>query len=96
MIQVVRVIMLVSHLILHIYTSEVFLISNRVLQKRMDRLPYPYGDCEKDGKTEDFIYRDKTYSTEVCHRIMQICNMFIAGLSTQLCAKVSSQEMRLR
>jgi hypothetical protein len=31
----------------------------------MTRLPYPYGECATEGKDEDFIYRDKTYSTEV-------------------------------
>ena len=34
----------------------------------MTRLPAPYGDCVKEGKTRDFIYRDKQYSTEGCQR----------------------------
>jgi hypothetical protein len=31
----------------------------------MNRLPAPFGDCVHQGKTDDYIYQDKEYSTEV-------------------------------
>lgn len=34
----------------------------------MTRLPAPHGDCVLDGKNAEFIYKDKTYSTEGCQR----------------------------
>ena len=36
--------------------------------KRVDRLPHPYGDCVVNGKTDDYIYQDKEYTVEGCHR----------------------------
>lgn len=36
--------------------------------KRVNRLPAPYGDCVEYGKTAEYIYKDKEYSTEGCQR----------------------------
>ncbi|KAI6241162.1 Degenerin-like protein asic-1 [Aphelenchoides fujianensis] len=34
----------------------------------MNRLPAPYGDCVNEGKTADYIFQDKDYTTEGCQR----------------------------
>jgi len=31
----------------------------------MTRLPAPYGDCIPDGKTDEYIYQNYTFSVEV-------------------------------
>ncbi|VDP42721.1 unnamed protein product [Soboliphyme baturini] len=36
--------------------------------KKIERLPQPYGDCIREGKTEDYIYRDYVYTLEGCYR----------------------------
>ncbi|VDK46802.1 unnamed protein product [Anisakis simplex] len=38
------------------------------LQRRMTRLPAPYGDCVPDGRTSDYIYQNYEYSVEGCYR----------------------------
>ncbi|KAI3420893.1 Amiloride-sensitive sodium channel [Globodera pallida] len=43
-------------------------ISFGIRLKCVNRLPSPYGDCVQHGKTEEYIYRDKEYSTEGCQR----------------------------
>ncbi|CAB3407348.1 unnamed protein product [Caenorhabditis bovis] len=45
-----------------------FVSSFGIRMKSMTRLPAPYGDCVKEGKTADFIYTDKSYNTEGCQR----------------------------
>ncbi|KAI1724773.1 amiloride-sensitive sodium channel domain-containing protein [Ditylenchus destructor] len=45
-----------------------FVSSFGIRLKRINRLPAPYGDCIEEGKNEDYIYRDKEYSTEGCQR----------------------------
>ncbi|CAI2303102.1 unnamed protein product [Caenorhabditis sp. 36 PRJEB53466] len=45
-----------------------FVSSFGIKLKSMIRLPAPYGDCVKEGKTEDFIYTHKEYNTEGCQR----------------------------
>jgi hypothetical protein len=42
-----------------------FVSSFGIRLKRVNRLPAPYGDCVEHGKTAEYIYRDKEYSTEV-------------------------------
>lgn len=36
-----------------------------LFQKKMERLPAPYGDCIPNGKTSEYIYEDYEYSAEV-------------------------------
>uniref|UniRef100_A0AC35U936 Homeobox domain-containing protein n=1 Tax=Rhabditophanes sp. KR3021 TaxID=114890 RepID=A0AC35U936_9BILA len=45
-----------------------FISSFGIRLKRVSRLPAPYGDCYDGKKGDDFIYRDKEYSTEGCVR----------------------------
>ncbi|GMT28473.1 hypothetical protein PFISCL1PPCAC_19770, partial [Pristionchus fissidentatus] len=45
-----------------------FVSSFGIRLKHMTRLPAPYGVCTPDGKDDNFIYRDKEYSTEGCQR----------------------------
>ncbi|CEF66879.1 Na+ channel, amiloride-sensitive family-containing protein [Strongyloides ratti] len=45
-----------------------FLSSFGIKLKKVKRLPAPYGDCYEGEKNEDYIYRDKEYSTEGCIR----------------------------
>ncbi|KAI6182778.1 Degenerin-like protein asic-1 [Aphelenchoides bicaudatus] len=53
----------------HGYSAPTGFVSSFAIRlKRMNRLPAPYGDCIRQGKTADYIYRDKEYSTEGCQR----------------------------
>ncbi|KJH50605.1 degenerin [Dictyocaulus viviparus] len=45
-----------------------FISSFGIRMKTMSRLPLPYGDCNDQGKDDDFIYVDKKYNTEGCQR----------------------------
>uniref|UniRef100_A0AC35U3A0 Degenerin n=1 Tax=Rhabditophanes sp. KR3021 TaxID=114890 RepID=A0AC35U3A0_9BILA len=36
--------------------------------RRMTRLPAPYGDCVRDGKTKDYVYNLYEYTVEGCYR----------------------------
>uniref|UniRef100_A0A0N5BTK9 Degenerin del-1 n=1 Tax=Strongyloides papillosus TaxID=174720 RepID=A0A0N5BTK9_STREA len=45
-----------------------FLSSFGIKLKKVKRLPAPYGDCYEGEKHDDFIYKDKEYSTEGCIR----------------------------
>ncbi|KAH7715254.1 CBN-ASIC-1 protein [Aphelenchoides avenae] len=41
-----------------------FVSSFGIRLKRVHRLPAPYGNCVEEGKDDDYIFRDKEYSTE--------------------------------
>ncbi|KAL3093759.1 hypothetical protein niasHT_027030 [Heterodera trifolii] len=45
-----------------------FVSSFGIRLKCVNRLPSPYGECVEQGKTDEYIYRDKEYSTEGCQR----------------------------
>jgi hypothetical protein len=53
----------------HGYSAPTGFVSSFAIRlKRMNRLPAPYGDCVEKGKTDDYIYTEKEYSTEGCQR----------------------------
>uniref|UniRef100_A0A914ELU5 Degenerin n=1 Tax=Acrobeloides nanus TaxID=290746 RepID=A0A914ELU5_9BILA len=59
-----------------------FVSSFAIRLKRVTRLPQPYGDCRTDVKTDEYIYKDKNYTTEGCQRTcMQryLCQMCGCG-----------------
>ncbi|KRY37643.1 Degenerin mec-4, partial [Trichinella spiralis] len=51
------------------YNAPTGLLSSfGIRMKKIERLPQPYGDCIKEGKTKDYIYKDQIYSLEGCYR----------------------------